>query len=345
MHRLFLAPFAILCLLSLLFVPSVFAEKTLERVEPEFVWEIGTIVPGHMGWSKRAKELLIPLVDESTEGRVDVKVYWGGIKGYEDELIDKMNSGELAGTALSGAGTTIICPEFAVLSLPYLFNGYDEVDHVRAKMWPVFESYMKKRGYQLILWIDQDFDQIYSAKHDPSTLARLRRAKFAQWCGPVEKHVFTALGLDPIPIQVFDMPGMLREEDFDAAVGPALWVLGMQVYPTIKYMIRDNIRYSPVTVEVTNKVWEALPEEFRHMTLGKRDKVVEQFVELAREDSERCIKAMKAYGLREVEMPPGEARKVREIAKSSWRIMAGDLFPRELLDELLAHLEEYRSSR
>jgi TRAP-type C4-dicarboxylate transport system substrate-binding protein len=298
-----------------------------------------------MDWSKRAKEFIIPFVREASKGERNVKVYWGGIKGYEDELVRKMQSGELQGAALSGNGATLVCPEFSVLSLPFLFNGYDEVDYLREKIYGTLDQAMLQKGYKLVLWIDQDFDQIYSSKHIPDSLANLRKAKFGQWFGPVEKQVFSTLGISSVPVQVFDIPRRLVDETFDSAIGPALWVLGMQVYPHVKYVLHNTFRYSPVTVMLTKKEWDTLLPEYQKALSERRAEVTTKFAAAARTDSENCLKAMLAYGIQDIRMTAEAEREFKEIAKSSWKIMADDIFPKELLSEIEAHLAGYRAGK
>jgi hypothetical protein len=62
-----------------------------------------------------------------------------------------------------------------------------------------------------------------------------------------------------------------------------------------------------------------------------------------RKDNVKAYEAMIAYGLREAAPSQEVAGTIRERMLPLWEEMAGDVYPRHLLKELLGHLEEYRS--
>ncbi|MBU2490048.1 MAG: TRAP transporter substrate-binding protein DctP [Proteobacteria bacterium] len=308
------------------------------------VLTIGTIVPGHMGWAKRAKLIIIPPLERLGRDRMETKIYWGGILGEEEDLLRQMKEGKLSGAAFSGSGTINACPEFAVVSLPFLFEGWDEVDFLRDRMQGDFDAYFGQRDMKLLGWLDQDFDQLYSVKNDPSTLEGLRRCRFIQWYGPVEQHLFAALGVKTYPTQISQAGQAFRDERYDAAIGPALFVLGLQLYPKISYVLNNHLRYSPVTIVLTAREWNQFSEEEHAFFEEEFGSVSRNFTELAREDSEKCLAAMVAYGVRRVTMDPAEAARLKEAARASWKTMSGVMFPPELLDRVSAQLAEFRSS-
>ena len=52
---------------------------------------------------------------------------------------------------------------------------------------------------------------------------------------------------------------------------------------------------------------------------------------------------MIAYGLKEVKMTPAEVDVLKKRCVPLWDELAGRVFPKKILDELLGHLSEYRS--
>ncbi len=153
-----------------------------------------------MGWAEHVKELLIPAITEATDGEVAVKVYWGGIMGDDETIIEKMQKDILQGSGLSAQGVTMVCPEMVVLTLPFLFNGYDEVDYIKEKMSGRFEGLMQKNGFFLFTWTDQDFDQIYSTTVPLDRLSNFSRVKFTTWYGPTEEKMLKALGAKSVAL-------------------------------------------------------------------------------------------------------------------------------------------------
>ena len=335
--------------LVFIFASSVFAadapKAKAAAKTTKMTWRVATVVPGGMGWSKRAKEILLPYIDRFTDGELDVKIFWGGIKGDDDAILRQVKKGELEGGGFSGYGTMAACREFSVLSLPFLFKNYNEVDFIRKSMYAEFDQYTEKHGLRLILWVDQDFDQIYSMKHDLNSLVKIRDSHFVRWYGDIEKHLFATLGVSSTPASITDINRIVGRGEVDAAIAPAMWVLGSQVFPFVKYILPVKVRYSPVTVVVSKKVWNEAPEKYRLGYIKEREAITREFTDYSRKDSERCMRAMIAYGIMEAKMDPKEDTQLQAIAKTVWKRAAGDLYPKSLLDEVIAKLEQYRKTK
>ncbi|MBW1989204.1 MAG: TRAP transporter substrate-binding protein DctP [Deltaproteobacteria bacterium] len=335
---------AALALIFALCLPAGAVEQTPANSTPKRIITIGTIIPGHMGWAKRGKLMILPAIDRISEGRLQVKIYWGGIKGDEENMLRQIHAGKLSGAGFSGAGSISACPEFSVVSLPFLFRNWDEVDYLRTVMEDDFDRMFNRKKLKLLAWLDQDFDQVYSSVYDPSSLASLQKARFGLWYGPVEQHLFAGLGIKSVPIRIKDATRALRESKVDAALAPALYVLGLQIYPDVRYVMDSHLRYSPVAVVLSMDEWEMFTPEEQVRLPMELDDAKQKFLELAREDSQKCVDAMVSYGVRRVSLGPRERIRFEQAALRAWETMSGALFSQDLLRQVTAHLEEYRAA-
>ncbi|ETR65132.1 MAG: TRAP dicarboxylate transporter subunit DctP, partial [Candidatus Magnetoglobus multicellularis str. Araruama] len=224
---------------------------------------MATLAPKNVGWAKNIRKIMHPALDRVTDGELKLKWYWNGIMGDDTDYIQKMKSGELDGAALTPTGLLMACPDMAVLLSPFLFRNYDEVDYIRNQMWPTFDSIAQKHGFKILIWADQDFDQIYSVKYKMNTWSDFQKARFAQWNGIVEEKTFAALGVTTVPLSVSEIFSALKQDMFDTYIGPAIWVVGSQLYPIFKYVNPIKIRYSPAGAVITLNVWKSLPQSYR----------------------------------------------------------------------------------
>ena len=53
-----------------------------------------------------------------------------------------------------------------------------------------------------------------------------------------------------------------------AVMAPALWMVGSQLYTTVKHVNPVKIRYSPAAVFVTLEAWRSIPETYRQEILS-----------------------------------------------------------------------------
>lgn len=305
-------------------------------------WKVGTLTPKGVGWAKQFEEIMLPGINEATGGNLDVKVYWGGIMGDDEDIIAKMRVGQLQAAGLTGQGATILCPEFSVIELPFLFESYAEVDHVRKKMWSVFDRYCQQRGFKLLLWLDQDFDQIYSVKWDFREIADFKKARFMTWYGPLEESLLKRLGSSPIPVDIPELVPTLRQGVADSLIAPGLWMIATQLYPAVDYMVPLKIRYSPAIVVCTLEAWNNLPADYRQGLVDVAPGIVDRFTAATRKDNRRALDAMAAYGLERVELPEKTVETIQTAASQVWTDQTGNLYPAELLEEVRGHLADYR---
>ncbi len=333
---------AFLCVFLLLAVAATASAEEDQGVKKVF-WKTATLAPEGIGWAKHMTDLIFPEIERSTEGNVEIKVYWGGVMGDEEDYIRKIRIGQLDGAGLSAQGTVMACPEMAVLELPFLFRDYNEIDYLRVKMGPRFDQFMEKNGFFLIGWIDQDFDQIYSSKLPMATLEDFDRSRFITWYGPVEEAMLEALGAEIIPVNVPELPTAVRQKVADVSIGPAVWVVGAQLYSTVRYVNPVRIRYSPATIVHDIEKWKSLYKPYRREFYERRVEIGWKYTRLVRRDNEKYLQALIRYGVQRTDMAPEEVARLKEKTKVVWDQMAGSLFPRELLDEVLAHLEDYRT--
>jgi len=307
------------------------------------VWKVGTLTPKGVGWANQFQEIMLPIIHEVTNNTLEVKIYWGGVMGDDEDIIAKMRAGQLQAAGITGQGAVIACPEFAVVELPFLFKNYAEVDYVREKMWDTFDRLMKKRGFKLLLWLDQDFDQIYSVKYDFRELSDFKKAKFLTWYGVLEEQLLRKLGSSPIPVDIPEMVPSLRQGVADSLIAPGLWLIATQLYPTVNYMVPMKIRYSPAVVVCTMKAWINLSEKNQKSIEAASSDVVDRFTKAVRKDNKKALDALEDYGLERVAPPPETVMGIKEKARQVWKDQAGELYPKSLLNEVKAHLADFRS--
>ncbi len=323
------------------FVSTVDAKDGKQK---QYKFKLASLAPKNVGWARHVREIAHPYLKEGTNNGLKIKWYWGGIMGNDKDYIKKMMMGQLQGGAFTGQGTVLICPEMGVVELPFMFNNYAEVDYIKEKMWPSFDSYAEKRGYKIIVWADQDFDQIYSAKIKLDKLEDYSKTRFVTWYGPVEQMVLKKLGVSPIPVNVTEIVPSIRQGVADTMIAPAIWVVGTQIWTVFKYVNPVKIRYSPVTCIVTMEGFNSVPKDYQDVVMGLRGEPTSKILKKIREDNKRSYKAMIDNGVKETIMPPEVLEIMREKCKTVWYEAAGKEFPKELLDELLAHLKEFRSN-
>ena len=310
---------------------------------PRFKWKFATLAPKGVGYAPLIKHVLIPKLEEISHGDVEIKIYWSGVMGDDLGIIRKMRFGHLNGAGLTGGGSIKLCPEMAVLSLPFLFNNYEEVDYVKEKMRPDFVRYMENSGAFLFALIDQGFDQIYSTKWSFSQEKDFHSARFLTWYGLMEEEFFKGLGKSPVPVSFSRVLPSLQDDLGDAVMGPAILVVGSTMFTTFKYVNPVKIRYSPAACVIRMEDWKSLPNEYVDKYYDCVGEVEGKFTEAIRRDEKIYMVAFKRYGLTVARTEPEALKAIREQTLPMWEKLADKVYPKAVLDQVLVHLNEFRS--
>ena len=333
--------FILVCMLfTLSFATSGFCSSAGDWTA---TYKVGTIAPKGVAWAIQMDKIVFPEVTKATDGNLTVKVYWGGVMGDDEAIIQKMRIGQLHGAGMSGYGCTLAIPEMSVMQLPFLFRNWEEVDYIKEKMAPIFDEIAKERDYMVIAYIDQDFDVFFSSKYDMSRITDFSQAKIISWSGALEGEVLKSIGAHPISVSMTEAPTSIRQGIGDTIIAPKAWAVGTQLYNVLKYVSPLNIRYSPSVMLLTWEAYEEMPKEYRDWFMTARPQIMKDFCIATREDNDKCLKALIEYGLSQVDMPAAGKAELTQMAKAVWEDQADQLYPAELLEQIVGHLDEFRS--
>jgi TRAP-type C4-dicarboxylate transport system substrate-binding protein len=309
-----------------------------------YVVKMGTLAPDGLGWASLIKDIVNPGIFKETDGLIMLDWYYGATMGDDQDILAKMRNEQLQGGGFSGQGMMMACPEIALIELPLLFESYDEVEYIYSKLRSRINQWFEKRGYHLVLLAEQDFDQIYSTKHEVRTPDDFKNSRFLTWYGPLEEKVLKTMGASPVPIRVPEVSSSIRTGVCDAFISPGIWAVGTQMYTIMKYLNPVHIRYSPACGLITMKTWNLLPKEFQFIIDNYVMSVEKDFRKKVRVGNEKCLKAMYKYGMKEVKLTPAELDVWKKRLMPLWdEFAAKGFYSKAELAEVKALLAEYRA--
>jgi TRAP-type C4-dicarboxylate transport system substrate-binding protein len=231
-HR---APQILLLAVILALVPPAPRARAESGSDP-YILTFGTMSPVNSVWSDMMDQLITPFFNEMFGRRMKLVTYFGGARGDDDGIVDKIRAGKLDGCFCTNQGTVQAVPEMSVLSLPTLFRNYDEVDYIQGKLRRYIESTYEKQDLVLLFLIDTGFLYFFSVQ-DPSSLNSIRQYKIFSWFGEIQEKSFLSLGLNSFPVPVPDLADSIITGKTNAGAGPAPWLLATQTNTYIKYFL------------------------------------------------------------------------------------------------------------
>ncbi|MDY6906209.1 MAG: TRAP transporter substrate-binding protein DctP [Thermodesulfobacteriota bacterium] len=328
--------------------------STVIKKGDHMVITIGTLAPDGTPWLSVPRAKLIPEVARLSDGKVKIKIYGGGIMGEDTDILRKMDIGQLDGCGCTALGVLKASPETSVFLLPGLFKNYDEVDYVFAKFRKRIDKSFAKRGYILAALIDTGFFHMFSKKKIAS-LDDIRKEKPLTWFGQVETTLFDELNINATPVAVPEVVSALSTGLADTNLAPAAWMLGMQAYQYSNYYIKQPLLYSPAAIIVSLNTKHRLQRQFNvsdTFAYNIQELIVFEVMSLetywkasVRSYERKSLEAFeKKCGMKVTSFSPKDMETIKMADVRVQQVLAGKIYPKELLDEVLAVLEEYRAT-
>jgi TRAP-type C4-dicarboxylate transport system substrate-binding protein len=207
--------------------------------KPEHQLRIATLAPRQSGLGRAFQQLRKEL-KELPEGRVDLKMYDGGVAGDEETVVRKMRVGQLDGALLTSTGLGALVPQVLVLQAPGLITSYPALDDVRDKLGPDLKKLFDKAGYELISWGDSGQIRIFS-KHKIQHPSDLQNVRPWVWRGsPTMRAFIEAAGANGVTMGLPEVFSGLQTGMVDTVISSSIGVLAFQWHTKLKTMTKPG---------------------------------------------------------------------------------------------------------
>jgi TRAP-type C4-dicarboxylate transport system substrate-binding protein len=319
-----------------------------------YVIKFGTLAPEGTPWLAVPEKVLVPRIEDLANSTLKLKFYTGGIMGEDPDVLRKMDIGQLDGCGCTAFGVLEASPEASVFMVPNLFRNYQEVDYVYKKLRKLLDQSFAKKGYTCSAIIDTGFEYMF-LKNKISGLDDLKKQKVLASMGHIESTLLEELGIGSIPVAIPELVSALSTGMGDAFISPAAWALGMQAYQYVNFYISTPFFYAPGVVLTSMSMKSRIGKCF-----GVSETLVDNVIELiileislvetewkaqARNYEEKSLKAFETKcGIKPITLSPKDQKAFEEAALRVQEKLAGKDYPRDLLNEVLKALEEYRKT-
>src|SRR5207249_2952631 len=95
-------------------------------------------------------------------GRMGFKIYAGGVQGEDKDVLPKIRLGQLHSAGFTGFGLGKISSKLRILDSPFLFQNYDEVDHLYDQLDAELNGALLDNGFVNLGWAEVGFVYVYT---------------------------------------------------------------------------------------------------------------------------------------------------------------------------------------
>jgi TRAP-type C4-dicarboxylate transport system substrate-binding protein len=322
-----------------LLAPSLTPAPALAQGKPVAI-KLASFVPEGSIWDKNLRQM----GDEwkrATEGRVSLTVFAGGQQGEEATVVSKMRLGALQGAALTVLGLGQIDPGFNAFAIPFFYDSYEELLHVRAALTPELEKRLAAKGFVLLGWGDAGWLQVFTKK-EVATLADLKALPIYTSAGDDQMvQWYKEEGFEPRPLAFSDIPTSLATGLIEAVPVTPIAALLLQWYRTAPHMLEIGLSPLVGATVVSKRAWDQMGEADREAVRTAAREMEKRLVTEVPQKDRDAVAQMQKRGLQVSQ--PSDAAAWRAVGDAFAARMRGPYVPADLYDRARALRDEFRA--
>lgn len=158
------------------------------------------------------------LINEKSGGKLEAKVYHGGVLGDQPDAIQQVRLGGLDWAVFNLGPLGEVAPEANVVSLPFIFKNVDAMHEVMdGPAGQQIADGLANVGLQALGWYDSGARSFYNTKHPINTPADLEGLKFRVMSNDLYVQMVAALGGNATPMPYGEVYQSLKTGVIDGA--------------------------------------------------------------------------------------------------------------------------------
>jgi len=276
--------------------------------------KIATQAPDGTTWMKEmragAKE-----IGDRTGGRVRIKFYPGGVMGNYKSVMKKIRLGQLQGGAVTGDDIASLYPPMRAYSMPMIFQGYDEVDHVRKHVDARLIEGIEKKGFVMLGITEGGF--AYLMSNGPLRgIADLKSHKL--WLpegDELNEALFRKMGVSPISLPLSDVYTGLQTGLIDTIGATTAGALAFQWHTRIEYVTDVPLIYLVGVLIVDKKRFDRIKPADQKVVKEVISRIFMDMNQKNRDDNEKARHALENLGIEFVVPDASEQEHRRKLAR------------------------------
>jgi len=208
-------------------------------------------------------------IEKRSKGDIKVEIYPNGELGFERELSEAVQMGELPMSTVTTSPLASFVPDLLILDVPFSWNSRKEVwAAMDGELGEFLNKKMESKGFKVLGWIENGFRNTTNNKRPIAKPEDLEGVKLRTMENPIHLAAWRALGANPTPMSYGEVFTALQQGTIDGQENPYAQIYHMKFYEVQKYLTDTQHMYS-MYVNFMNK------EYFDKLTKDQQKLVIE----------------------------------------------------------------------
>ncbi|MBB3975223.1 tripartite ATP-independent transporter DctP family solute receptor [Rhizobium azooxidifex] len=289
-------------------------------------------------------EKFAELIAEKSGGKIEVKLFPGGVLGGDVQTVSALQGGVIEMTVLNAGILASNVKQFGAVDLPFLFGSGEEADKVMDGAFGTsLLELLPDTGLVGLGYWELGFRNLTNNRHAVTKLEDIQGLKIRTIQSPIPIELFNALGANAVPLPYTELYTALETGTVDGQENPAANIINAKFYEVQKYMTVTRHQYNPQIVLVSKKFWDGLNDEEKAVFQAAADEARDYQRKVSREFDAKAIADIKATGMQVDELSPEETQKLRDAVKPLIDKFSAEIGP-ETVAALFKELETVRGN-
>jgi TRAP-type transport system periplasmic protein len=308
---------------------------------PDYVLRIATLAPDGTPWAREVRAF-VRNVEKSTHGSVTIKVYFGGVAGDEEEVLRRIQRGQLDG-AVAGMLCEKLAPSMRLADLPGLFQSRAEAAAIMNALQADFNAEAAKQGFEMPATMGLGPD-IFFTKRPIHSFAELKEQRLFNWSiDEVTIATSRAMGLTIVPLDVNQAMGALTSDQVDGVLATPSEAISFQWLSSAPFYVPLLANYGLACMILPSAVLNRLPPEHRAALRSAAARMSDRMETTGRAEEVEFLSGKSKYQATQVPPSPAFRAEYFAAARAVRERLGVRFVPRALLDRVQSMLADYRA--
>jgi TRAP-type C4-dicarboxylate transport system substrate-binding protein len=280
--------------------------------------KMGTLAPEGSPWYNLLREMSEEW-SRTSQGKVRIRIYAGGVAGDEPDMVRKMRIGQLQAAGITIVGLADIDPDMAALQIPFILTSDEELDYVMERLSGSFEKKIEEKGFKVLTWMDAGWVRLFSQKPVvvPDDLRGMTMYVWGERSPMVD--AWKSKGVKALALSPTDIYTMLQAGKINAFSTTPIAALSFQWFALANNMA--DMKLGPLlgAMVIDGKTWRKIPGDVRAELERIARDYGKRMVAATRSYEKEAIEVMKSHGMAVTHIP--------EKTRTAWREYAEEAYP------------------
>jgi TRAP-type C4-dicarboxylate transport system substrate-binding protein len=314
---------------------------TLAHADPPRRVRIATIVPEGTAWAREVHAFEREVVHAS-DGRLEVKTFYGGIAGDELQVAERIAREQLDGIGSGGMLCQRVIPTMRVLAVPGLFQSREEAVHVLGLLREQMAAEARANGFELLGTSGLGPVMLFS-RTPVRTLDELRAIKAWVWDADLFIEGMRSMGLAVVPTPLADALRAYDEGKIDGFWAVPTAALAFHWSARARYLTELRSRYLSACLLISARAFDRLSYAEQLIVRAAAARLDRRFESVQSDTDAQLLGGLfQKQGLTVVPLSDALRSQFLSMAAKTRAQLDPKVFPAATIEKVLILLGDYR---